>query len=61
MGETQQKEIFKVKALCTIPQLFHAATSQKLLESLHPDARRELKDNIWLKREVYQCYIRAHT
>ena len=25
---------------------------QRLLDSLQPDVKQELKDNIWLKREV---------
>ena len=49
-GETQQKEIFKVTIVYT--NAFQMTTLQRLLDSLQPDVKQELKDYKWLKREV---------
>ena len=55
MGEVQQKEIFKVNfTLDYFSNVFYVITmlTQKLLDSLPPDVKQELRDNVWLKREV---------
>ena len=55
MGEVRQKEIFKVNfTLDYFGNVFNVITmlTQKLLDSLPPDVKQELRDNVWLKREV---------
>ena len=55
MGEVRQKEIFKVNfTLDYFGNVFYVITmlTQKLLDSLPPDVKQELRDNVWLKREV---------
>ena len=51
-GEMQQKEIFKVNHSQGNVLCIQAVMLQRLLDSLQPDVKQELKDNIWLKREV---------
>ena len=56
MGEVRQKEIFKVNfTLDYFSNVFYVITmlTQKLLDSLPPDVKQELRDNVWLKREVH--------
>ena len=56
MGEVRQKEIFKVNfTLDYFSNVFNVITmlTQKLLDSLPPDVKQELRDNVWLKREVH--------
>ena len=55
MGEVRQKEIFKVNfTLDYFSNVFYVITmlTQKLLDSLPADVKQELRDNVWLKREV---------